>query len=63
MLKGMIHFQTKAAEITYGRNTTYERYAPNQDTGIAAKRRLLASANHSPNQTPTDVYNEIHSIA
>lgn len=50
------HFQTRTAEIAYGSNTTYERYAPNQDTGITVIRRLVAD--RSPKQTPTGVHNE-----
>lgn len=52
--------QMRTAEIAYARSPTYERYAPNQDTGIAMIRRLLTS-DCNPKQTPTDVYSA-HSI-
>jgi hypothetical protein len=57
-----MHFQTRTAEIAYGSNTTYERCAPNQDTGINAIRRLVASADRNPKQTPTSVHNETYAI-
>lgn len=57
-----LYFQTRAAEVAYGKNTTYERYSPNQLIGIDPILRLLAMAatDDSRKQNATCVYNGTH---
>ena len=43
MLNDAVHSQIKTAEIAYGKDPTYERYASTQPVGLSAIRRLLAT--------------------